>query len=173
MNKTYMRNVNMEDDPHKEHELDHLTNQNADETEEGSDVENILGSVHISKPSIQHVFFLLKPLINPVLKQLLKVQTDLDELVNMMRLERIFVDRPVAISQSVPYVVDYKQRKFLYLLCMNALTLVINGNNITTTPGKWTAISYPVGTSITASGVSDASPIAVTVRATDNFGYDQ
>ncbi|SRR5579871_467258 len=171
--KTYMRNVNMSDDPAKERELRELTNENADEQNAGTEVESVLGSVHISKPSIERAFFLFKPLLNPLLKGFSKVETELSDLVNELKIERLPLDRPFSISQNVPYVVDYRQRKRLYLLCQQPLTLVIGGNQIPTVPGYWTPISLQTGAQIYALGVSDAAPMPVIVRACDTPMLEQ
>ena len=161
------RNVMMSDNPAAGHEFNMITNANGDEHNEGSDVETVLGSVHISKPSIQHVFFLLRPILKPVLEQFNQVHTSLADLVNLLKIERVFLDNPAAISQNVPYVVDYKQRKYLYAMSRQALTLSISGNSVSMLAGQWIPLEYPVGTQVYASGVGDGSPATITVRATD------
>lgn len=161
-----MSNVNMSDDPIKSHELDRITSAGSEDKEE-YDVEEVLGSVHISKPSIQHVFFLLRPILKPVLERFNKVEHELNELVNSMKLERVFLDRPVAISQNVPYTVDFKGRKYLYLLNNQGFSMVVNGQLLPADLGKWTPIMFPAGTLIYANGVNDASPLTVTIRACD------
>ena len=161
------KNVNLAQDPAAMRDFDAMTKEDLAEDQSGSDVETVLGSVHISRPSIQHAFFLLKPLLEPVLKQIKGADTNLHDLVNLLKMERVFLDIPVAISQNVPYVVDYKSRKFLYLLCRQALTLSVNGALVTTTPGQWIPINYQIGSQIFANGVNDGSPVTVLIRACD------
>ncbi len=165
--------VNLARDPHARKVFNELTSENLDEANAHTEVEQVLGSVHISKPSIQHVFFLLRPIMKPILEQFSRVEHELNELVTLMKLERVFLDKPTIISTNIPYTVDYKGRKFLYLLCYQALSIVVNGNILATVPGKWFMISFPAGTAIYGSAVSDASPMPVTIRACDQFGYDQ
>lgn len=163
-----MANVNMSDDPIKEHELNAITSDDSYEDQTGSDVENVLGSVHISKPSIQHVFFLLRPILKPILEQFNKLERELHELVNAMKIERTFLDNRAALSTNVGYTCDYRGRKFLYLYTSQTLTLGLSGGGaITAGANVWTPLTFPTGTIITASGISDANPVGVTVRACD------
>lgn len=165
-----MGNINMSDDPRKEHELDAITANDEYEDATESDVESVLGSVHISKPSIKRVFFLLRPFLKPALEAFNRVEHELHELVNAMKLERIFVDKPVSISANVAYEVNYQDRKFLFAWSPVTLSLTADdGSIIPLLAANWTNISLRRGTHITAPAISDASPVQILVRACDQL----
>jgi hypothetical protein len=166
---TRMGNVNMSDDPRKEHELDTLT-ASPGEDKDDADVEDVLGSVHISKPSIKRVFFLLRPFLRPALEAFNRVEHELHELVNAMKLERMFIDTPVLLSTNIGYQVNYQDRKFLYIMTMNPNLpqLVVNGNTLAgMQPARWFPLEFNRGTVVTCTA-ADATPIPFIVRACDH-----
>ena len=150
-----------------EKQFHYLVSDQEENEETKEEVAHTLGIVHVSRPSIKHVFFLFKPLLNPILRAFEKQQHELDHLLTLLTLERVFLDRQYAISQNVPYTVDFKGHKFLYLQCQQALSIVVGQNILVVTPGQWLQLSYPMGTQVYASGISDLSPVGITVRACD------
>lgn len=166
-----MSNVNMSDDPRKERELNTITNEDEETGIPESEVENVLGSVHISKPSIKHVFFLLRPILKPVLEAFNRQEHELHELVNAMRLERTFLDKPVAISANIPYEVNYQDRKFLFAWSPIAISLTADDGSsvIPVQAGTWVNISLRRGSKLTAPAVPDTQPQTILVRASDTL----
>lgn len=146
-------------------DLSDVTNRT--EAQETSSIEDVLGSVHISHRTIEHVFFLLKPLLNPVLRQIERIDNNLKKLVDDAKMQRTFEDESIAISANVPYVCDYHNRRYLTLVCYVPVTLGVNGVNSAITPGNWTQINFPRGTRIFAVGVLDTQPVTVTIRHSD------
>lgn len=135
----------------------------------GPRIENTLGTVHIKKPSFERVFFLLRPLLKPVQEQFNRVEQQIAELVKLLTMERVFIDKLAIISSNAAYEVNFLGHKFLYLYTTQPLTLVITPGSQTIAAGAsvWTPLVFPAGTKITASGVSDQNPVGVTIRACD------
>jgi hypothetical protein len=162
-------NVNLGQDARANVAFQTVTNEDEETGLPESEPENVLGSVHISKPSIQHVFFLLRPLLKPLLARMEKLDERLTALVNDLALSRVFDDHPVALSQSVGYTLNYRNRRFLSLFTLVPLNLSINGSMtpIPCPPNVWTPITFPRGTTITAAGVQDSTPVMAIIRAHD------
>ena len=137
--------------------------------EERSEIEDIVhtGLPPIHKKTLEHVFFLFRPFIDPLLKENEKLRNDIRMLVGEMRKQYMFDDTPVNISTNVGYEVNYLNHRLLYALAQQPVTLLVAGNSITLTPGLWTLLSYPRGTRIFASGVSDQNPVSIMIRACD------
>lgn len=160
------KNVHMQHNPAAQRDFDYMTEKNQDERDEGSDVETVLGSVHITMPTFKKAFFLLRPFLHPLLEQLATFNARLERLIELQELTLINLDKPYALSQNVGYQVDYKQRRYLSALTyQTGVTLVVNGVTSALTPGNWTPINFPIGTVIYAQGVSDGSPVTIIVRA--------
>lgn len=120
----------------------------------------------------QHVFFLLKPLLEPLLHEIGGLRKELKPMVDDLHKasQKTFIDSWPTISQDVAYEVTYLGYKYLYLFATQTLTLLTNsGGSITAIANQWTNISLPRGTKITAQGVSDSSPAVVMVRATNEL----
>ena len=162
-----MATLNMQDDIKAEAELNALTATD----EEGISPEEVLGSVHLSKATVSHVMWLLRPLVKPVLEQINRTEQKLQALVNDLAKSRVFDDTRVAISANVGYQVDYLNRKYLYIMTSNPNFPILQVNGVSVTPGiepnVWYPLHYPRGSTITVAGQSDASPITFTVRACD------
>jgi len=121
---------------------------------------------------VEHVFFLLKPLLEPLMLEIGKLRHDLKPMVDDIRKAsaKTFIDSWPAISADVAYEVTYNGYKYLYLYSTQGLTLLTNsGSTITVTANQWTNISLARGTKLTAQGISDSSPVVVLVRATDEL----
>lgn len=161
-------NQPLSDSPQEEKQFHYLVSSDEHEDETQEEVENTLGIVHVSRPSIKHVFFLLRPFLKPILEQFSKLDQELKELVKLLTMERIFLDSRASLSSSVSYEVNYRGRKFLFLYTSQPLTLGISGGGtLAAGANVWTPLAFPAGTQITASGVSDQNPVGVTIRACD------
>ena len=73
----------------------------------------------------------------------------------------------VAISATVPIIVDYRDRKHVYLFTQNTLTLTLEDmGTLAVTAGTWADISFRPGMNIFAQ--SQASIVYVDVLQTDD-----
>lgn len=90
-----------------------------------------------------------------------------DLLFKQMILERTFTDQFVSIGATVNYVVDFKERKYLYMLSGSDITLLYPGGSIGLQAGVWKNIGVQRGASLTVSGGSDVLPNVVLVRYCD------
>lgn len=137
--------------------------------EERSEIEALVkdGLPPIHKKALEHVFFLFRPFIAPILRANDKLRDDIRMLVGEMRKQYMFDDTPANISTNVGYEVNYLNHRLLYILTQQPLTIVVAGNAIPLTVGVWYPLTYPRGTRIFASGISDQNPVSVMVRACD------
>lgn len=135
------------------------------------DVEKQLEQVqplHVVDP--EHVFFLLKPLIEPLVLGIDKLRAELEALIKDMHKSRTFYDANPAISTNIAYEVAYYGYKYLFIYTTTALTIATNGGSSFPVPAnQWVSITLPRGTKLTASGVPDSTPVTVIVRASDEL----
>lgn len=77
------------------------------------------------------------------------------------------LEQTYSISDSQGVILDYKNRKHLYIYSQTSITLIIDQiiGNISISAKIWTNIDYEQGTKIFTSGT--AAPINVQIRATD------
>jgi len=126
--------------------------------------------VHLH-PVPEHTHAIHIPAIDALVVELGVVAERLKLMLDEMYKSRMFVDFSVQISTNIFWEVDYHDRKFLYAFDENTVTLTWNtgaaGGTITISPATWTSISLPRGTKLFASGVPDASPHNLKVRACD------
>lgn len=80
------------------------------------------------------------------------------------------IDQSPQISATMPYIVDYKERKHLFLFSTVSLTLTVEDiGTMTIAPNTFTNISFPQGYRLLASNISSTAPIYVYVKATDEI----
>lgn len=94
--------------------------------------------------------------------------TKLDRMIYL--LEHVYIrddeDRTRAISSSMPIIVDYLNRRSVLLFTPVALTLTLeDAGTISVPANSWTDISFPAGTRIYASNLTNQ--VQVLIRATD------
>ena len=76
------------------------------------------------------------------------------------------IDATPQISTTQPLIVDYKERRHLFLWSPNNLTLTVEDiGTLTVTSNTWYNIGYPPGFRLTP--VSQSSLVPVFLRATD------
>lgn len=124
---------------------------------------------HLEVVEPEKVMALVRPIIEPLVKEIERTNHDLRILVNDIFKSRVFDDTPVQISANVAYEVNYQERRFLYLNPLGqTITFTLStGNTIIATINNWTPISFPKGTKITAAAFPDSSPATVIIRACD------
>lgn len=123
-------------------------------------------NLEVMKP--EHVALLLKPLLEPLVKESERLRADLHILVDDIYKGRVFDDTPVLISANVAYEVNYHERRFLYVFTSQTVTLTLStGNTVIATVNNWTPINFPKGTKLTAASIPDTAPLMITVRACD------
>lgn len=121
---------------------------------------------------IKHIFFLLKPLLEPLVKELDALRGEIKPLADEMTFARTkpFIDSWPSISANVAYEVTYNGYKYLFMYSTVILTLVTSaGSTIAVPANQWVNITLPRGMKLTAQGIADATPVLVLVRATDEL----
>lgn len=89
-------------------------------------------------------------------------------LVKDMQRERVWIDQPVQVGKTIAYIVDYKERKYLYAYVLADTTIALsNGGSLVIKANVWTGINFPRLTQITIPAGSDAAPQTVFIRACD------
>jgi hypothetical protein len=84
--------------------------------------------------------------------------------------ERRSFDEMVAISASIPIVLDYRERKHIYIFSAQSLTLSLEDmGQIALTPGTWEEISFRPGLNIYAIGQTATVYVAVKQTETPLF----
>lgn len=105
------------------------------------------------------------------LAALTRAVQELRTLVEAMKEARTPIDTPYLISSVNPYVIDYKNRKHLFIYSPVALTLTIE--DYTTTTGfslaamTWHTLDFQPGTRVYATNIAAASPVYMYIKATD------
>jgi len=137
--------------------------------EDTSEIEAIVttGLPPIHKKTLDHIFFLLRPILAPIIRENEKLRDDIRLLIGEMRKQYMFDDTPVNISANVGYEVNYLNHRLLYIIAQQPVTIVVAGNTFVLTPGVYSPLNYARGTRVYGSGVSDQNPVSVTVRACD------
>src|SRR5260221_729519 len=74
----------------------------------------------------EHVFFLLKPLLEPLIRETEKLHKQLAIMVEDLYRSRHFIDSPVSIGLTIAYEVDYHERHMLFVYTTAATTFVLN-----------------------------------------------
>lgn len=80
---------------------------------------------------------------------------------------RVFEEQLYPVSTAVEIPVDYKERKYLYILATGALTLTGNDGTSVALVAGWNNFSMGRGVKYTAAAVSASTPVFLRVRATD------
>lgn len=76
------------------------------------------------------------------------------------------IDATLLISTTQPYVVDFKNRKHIFVWSANALTFTIEDiGQIAVSANTWTNIGYQEGMRLVPQ--TTPNPVAIFVRATD------
>ncbi len=76
------------------------------------------------------------------------------------------IDATYQISSSQPLIVEYKERRHLFIWSANALTLTLEDvGSLSVSANTWTNIGYTEGMRLTP--VNQVSTMPVFVRATD------
>lgn len=91
-----------------------------------------------------------------------RINKNLEILINGRRpLEQTY-----AVSDTQGFILDYKNRKHLYIYSLNAITLDLKDLGTLSIPAKtWTGLDYEQGTKLFTSGT--ATPVNIRIRATD------
>lgn len=77
------------------------------------------------------------------------------------------IDSTIQISSTQPYIVDYKERKHLYLFSAVSLTLSLEDlGTMTVSPNVFTLIDFPQGYRLYATNITGTSTY-IQVKATD------
>jgi hypothetical protein len=152
-------------------DVDHSSHQSElyEGREDTSEIEALVntGLPPIHKKTLDHIFFLLRPILAPILRENEKLRDDIRLLIAEMRKQYMFDDTPVNISANVGYEVNYLNHRLLYILAQQPVTIVVAGNTFVLTPGVYSPLNYARGTRVYGSGVSDQNPVSVTIRACD------
>ena len=68
----------------------------------------------------------------------------------------------VQISATTPYIIDYKERKHLFIFSATSLTLTLEDlGNFALPSGQWVNMGFSTGTRVYASGQSSNVPLFV------------
>ncbi len=119
----------------------------------------------LDQPAIQVVEI---GIIKPLFDELALLNKHVDLLVKDLLKSRTLVDQNVQMSDSIGYLVNYQERKFVFLSSTTAFTLALsNGATYPVEANVWFNASFPRGTILTADGQSDAAPLMVLIRCTD------
>ncbi len=119
---------------------------------------------HQEEPVVIHIHG-----IDAVVAELGIVAERLKFLLDDLYKSRVFKDDYPMISANVGYEVDYKDHKFLFLLCKSAQTLVItSGGTLPVVANVWLNICFTRGEKLYLQGVSDSAPVMVQIRAMDD-----
>ncbi len=122
----------------------------------------------------EHVAFLLKPLLEPLVLESAKLRHEMRLLLEDLKKARDFIDTPASLSANIGYTLNYYDRKLLFVFSTQAVTLNLSsGGTISLTANAWTPINFMRGTILTAPSVNDATPVSLIFRACDTFFFDR
>lgn len=98
-----------------------------------------------------------------ICEQIVKLEASVEKLLTAKTPE----DQTLLINSTVPYVVDYRGFKYIYLYTANALTLSLADlGSISVKSNSWVNLSFQTGLHIFASNTTVLSPVFV--RCTDD-----
>lgn len=95
---------------------------------------------------------------------------DIHHLLSERLVSRNPLDATVQISSTMPYVVDYKERKHAFVWSAVVLTLSVeDGGSFAVPAGVWTQLDFPRGYRIFATNIASNAPIYVFIKCTDEL----
>src|SRR6266567_3875975 len=122
----------------------------------------------------EHVAFLLKPLLEPLVHESTKLRHEMRLLLEDLKKARDFIDTPASLSANVGYTINYYDRELLFVFSTQTVTLNLSsGGTITIAANAWTPVNFMRGTILTAPAIGDATPVSLIFRACDVFFFNQ
>lgn len=91
-----------------------------------------------------------------------RINKSLETLINGRRV----IDQTYMVSDTQGFILDYKDRKHLYIYSVNAIVIDLKSlGTLSVTAKTWTSFDYEEGFSVFTSGTTN--PVSVLIRATD------